>query len=164
MRKARSNMRLTFGVQQTPGCLTLADTTTQHSISLFTKDPSLSGCSSAHQRTHQEEYHCLQHASPMGNTQAKLAPIIGQGESGAKLSTLKRQASPSPPESPYKRRALTLKVDDSGHAKDELSGLSEENTPSEVLRDVLDQDEHFLELPQLFDLVGVVAKKFRMDD
>jgi hypothetical protein len=40
----------------------------------------------------------------------------------------------------------------------------DDNSPREDLRGRLDKDEQFLELPELYDLVGVVAERFGLND
>jgi hypothetical protein len=101
----------------------------------------------------------------MGITQAKLAPIVRQAEHGAPKDTLKRAASLPLPDASIKRRANALEPEDTtDQTHDELSSSSKDNKSCETMRDSLDEDEKFLELPHLFDLVGIVAQKYGMDD
>ena len=101
----------------------------------------------------------------MGNTQAKLAPIIEQAELGARNNTSKRQASSPLLGTSIKRQIIAVSLEDTtDYTHDELSDLPKDNQPGGSLRDSLDEDEKFLELPQLFDLVGVVARKYELDD
>jgi len=115
-------------------------------------------------RTSQDSHHLPQYTSPMGNTEAKLSALPEQAEYSANYSTLKRPASPPALDTSNKRRATALEVNDTGHTHDIPTSSSESNKLHEGLRDSLDDDERFLEQPQIFDLVGVVAKKYGLDD
>lgn len=100
----------------------------------------------------------------MGNTEAKLSAPPEQAKLDANYSTLKRRTSSPAPGTSNKRRAIAPEANDTGHTDDIPASLSDSNKPFEELRDCLDEDEQFLELPQLFDLVGVVAKKHGLDE
>jgi hypothetical protein len=104
------------------------------------------------------------HTSPMGNTQAKLSALPEQAKRDANHNSLKRSASPASLDACVKRRAFALDDEVTDHTTDGLSHFSKDKKPCEALRDSLDEDEKFLELPQLFDLVSVVAEKHGMDD
>jgi hypothetical protein len=100
----------------------------------------------------------------MGNTQAKLSAAPGPTRCHTNGNTRKRQASPSPLDTSNKRRTIALKAQDSDYTRENLPESPTTNKPCGPLRDNLDADEQFLELPQLFDLVAVVAKKYKVDD
>jgi hypothetical protein len=101
----------------------------------------------------------------MGNTQAKLAPILEQAESRTRDNTLKRGASLTSLDPSTKRRAHALQSSDSSHSHDILPHSSCMDTKlREEVRDSLDGDEQFQELPQLFDQVYLVANKYGHDD
>jgi len=100
----------------------------------------------------------------MGNTQAKLAPTLEDAERGTRGNTLKRAAIPDPLDAPNKRRGHAIEFSDTGHLNEIMPHLSERSKPHETLRNSLDRDEQFLELPHLFDLVGAVAKRMSVDD
>lgn len=145
-----------FGVWRSP----FGDTATSSSI-FFQHSTSSSLDFSSLLRTRQYCQHTSQHISLMGNTQAKLSAGLEQTKRNAKCNTPKRKASPTPLHQSIKRRAIIL---DGGHTPDDLSDFPRDEKPCEALREILDEDEKFLELPQLFDRVGVVARKYGMDD
>ena len=145
-----------FGVWRLP----FGDTATSSSI-FFQHSTSSSLDFSSLLRTRQYCQHTSQHISLMGNTQAKLSAGLEQTKRNAKCNTLKRKASPTPLHQSIKRRAIVL---DGDHTPDDLSDFPRDEKPCEALREILDEDEKFLELPQLFDRVGVVARKYGMDD
>lgn len=100
----------------------------------------------------------------MGNTQAKLSAVPQQSRRNANCNTRKRRASPAPLDTNNKRCAIAIKAEDTDHTREDLPSVPNAKKPCGPLRDSLDADEQFLELPQLFDLVGVVAKKHGVDD
>lgn len=100
----------------------------------------------------------------MGNTEAKLPAFPEQTKHVASYNTLKRPTSPPAPDTSNKRRAIVLEVNDADHTDDIPTSLPHSNMPCEELRDSLGDDEQFLELPELFDLVGAVAKNHGLDD
>ena len=100
----------------------------------------------------------------MGNTQAKLAASPEKTKRNVNHNTLKRQASPDPSDKHLKRRAIARIDENTDHTRENSTGSSKDQKPCAPLRDSLDDDEQFLELPELFDLVGTVAKKYGMDD
>ena len=100
----------------------------------------------------------------MGNTEAKLSAFPEQTKHAASYNTLKRPTSPPALDTPNKRRAIVLEVNDADYTDDIPTSFYHSNMPCEGLRDSLDDDEQFLELPELFDLVGAVAKNHGLDD
>lgn len=100
----------------------------------------------------------------MGNTQAKLAAVPQQTRRDADCNTRKRQASPAPLDTTNKRRAVAPKAQDTDNTHENRRLSPNTNELCGPLRDTLDADQQFLELPQLFDLIAVVAKKYKMDD
>lgn len=100
----------------------------------------------------------------MGNTEAKLSVFPEQTRHVASYNTLKRPESPHALDTSNKRRAIVLEANDADHTNDIPTSLPHSNMPCDELRDSLDDDEQFLELPELFDLVGAVAKNHGLDD
>ena len=100
----------------------------------------------------------------MGNTQAKLSAGSEKIKHDTNCNKLKRRASSASLDISAKRRAIALKTEDIDDTHDQPPKILKDRRPYEALRDHLDEDEKFLELPQLFDLVAAVAKKHGMDD
>ncbi|GAB7324226.1 hypothetical protein MBLNU13_g07582t1 [Cladosporium sp. NU13] len=100
----------------------------------------------------------------MDSTHTESLPTPEQNESGATGNIIKRAASPSSSDTSNKRPTLALTAKDTCNTGDETSTLPAADIPCEELRGSLDEDERFLELPQLFDLVGVMAEKYGLDD
>lgn len=100
----------------------------------------------------------------MGNTQAKLSAPPEQAKRDAQYNSLKRPRSPLALDASNKRHIIAFEADVISQTEDVPTSLSDSNKPQEELRDSLDDDEQFLELPHIFDLVSVVAKKYNLDD